>query len=117
MIIVKTISSRKPSIREFGYKLISTANIVHTYFSLLILSVYSYDLYGFELVNRQLQGAGKHLYTHLIGKLVDLMELHRGRPEESHCTLGFLLLILLVMLRHQGFGVAVQLVKKHVGLD
>ena len=44
MIIVKTISSRKPSIREFGYKLISTANIVHTYFSLLTLSAHSHSL-------------------------------------------------------------------------
>ena len=40
-MIVKTFSSWKPCGREFTYKLISTANIVHTYFSLLTLYVHS----------------------------------------------------------------------------
>ena len=40
-MIVKTISLWRPLRREFKYTLISTANIVHTYFSLLTLSVNS----------------------------------------------------------------------------
>ena len=40
-MIVKTISLRKPLSRELAYKLIITANIVHTYFSLLTFYVHS----------------------------------------------------------------------------
>ena len=43
VIIVKTISSRKPLSPEFTYKVISIANIVHTYFSLLTLYVHSHS--------------------------------------------------------------------------
>ena len=43
-MIVKTINSWKPLSREFTYKVISTANIVHTYFSLLKISVHSQAL-------------------------------------------------------------------------
>ena len=46
---MKTISLRKPLSREFTYKLISTANIVHTYFSFLTLSVHSHKRGGFGL--------------------------------------------------------------------
>ena len=43
-MIVKTIISWKLLCREFMYKLISTANIVHTYFSLIKFSVHSHSL-------------------------------------------------------------------------
>ena len=43
-IIVKTIRSWKPLSREFTYKVISTVNIVHTYFSFLTLYVHSHLL-------------------------------------------------------------------------
>ena len=44
MIILKTISSWKPLSREFTYKVISTADIEHTYFSLITLYVHEHSL-------------------------------------------------------------------------
>ena len=44
-MIVKTINSWKPLSREFTYKVINTANIVHPYFSLIALSVHSHSTY------------------------------------------------------------------------
>ena len=43
-MILKTISSWKPLSREFTYKVISTANILHIFLSLLGLSVHSHSL-------------------------------------------------------------------------
>ena len=66
-MIVKTIISWKPLSCEFTYKVISTAIILHTYFSLLTLSVHWHNVLqtinGFFIILIS-NGSRLYLFTH-----------------------------------------------------